>query len=490
MSIPLAAAEILSSLRHVCTSPPPLCVDLDGTLILGDLLLESLMVLIKRNLLYLFLIPMWLLRGRSVLKAEIAARVTLNPATLPFDRNFVAWLESERETGRSIWLCTASNELFAERVASYLGLFEGVLASDRKVNLAGEKKAAQLVERFGEGGFDYCGNERRDIAIWKHARAAIVVHAGSRLERAAGRYAPVLRTFPRRASSIRSVIRALRPHQWAKNVLVLVPLLAAHRVGNLAGLATGLLATAAFCLCASSVYVLNDLLDLEADRVHPRKSKRPFAAGDLSIITGFVLAGSLLVAAFSISTFLTVTFQLVILTYYALTLMYSVALKGIMLIDVVTLASLYTLRIIGGSAAVGIPLSFWLLSFSVFLFLSLAFVKRFVELDVLRRQQRLRATGRDYEVQDMAILQSMGSAAGYMSVIVLALYINSAEIEKLYRHPTLIWILCILMLYWISRVWMKAQRGEVHDDPLVFALKDRMSLAVCLLAAITVALGI
>jgi 4-hydroxybenzoate polyprenyltransferase len=269
-----------------------------------------------------------------------------------------------------------------------------------------------------------------------------------------------------------------------------VPLLAAHVVSEPGKLADALIAVAAFCLCASSVYVVNDLLDLAADRAHKRKSKRPFAAGELSLLTGWALAPVLLAAAIVLASFLPWKFQLVFATYYVTTLAYSFALKGRVLVDTLTLAGLYTLRIIAGSAAVSVPLSFWLLLFSVFLFLSLAFVKRFTELDSLRREQRLRAAGRGYQVDDLAILQSLGTAAGYLSVLVLALYINSPAIESLYRRPKVIWMLCVLMLYWVSRVWMKAQRGEMHDDPVVFALKDRVSLGVGLLAALTVALAI
>jgi 4-hydroxybenzoate polyprenyltransferase len=470
---------------------PVLCVDLDGTLIRSDLLLESLVLLIKRNPLLLFCIPFWLLRGKAALKAEIAARVTLDPAALPYNQEFVRWLTTERRTGRSLWLCTAANERLAQSVAAHLGLFDGVIASDQNTNLAGSAKAARLVERFGERGFDYCGNERRDLAIWEKARGAVVVGGSRRLEQAVARsHASVLQTFPDRTSTLRAVIRALRPHQWAKNVLILVPILAAHRANELALLSVGVLAVVAFCLCASSVYLLNDLLDLEADRAHPRKSKRPFAAGDLSILAGFVLAPVLLLTAVLLATLLPVKFELVFATYYALTLAYSFFLKGRVLVDALALAGLYTLRIIAGAAAVSVPISFWLLLFSVFLFLSLAFVKRFAELDGLRRQQRLRAAGRGYYVEDLPMLQSLGSAAGYLSVLVLALYINSPDIEGLYTRPKVIWLLCVLMLYWVSRVWMQASRGLMHDDPVVFALKDRVSLAIGVLAVITVMVAI
>jgi 4-hydroxybenzoate polyprenyltransferase/phosphoserine phosphatase len=489
MSVSLSA-EVLSRPASRFSVASPLCVDLDGTLIFSDLLFESLILLIKRKPYFLLLMPFWLLRGRAVLKAEIATRVTLNVKVLPYHDELIRWLVSERILGRRLWLCTAAHELLAAAVAGHLKLFDGVLASDRSVNLTGEAKAARLVEHFGERGFDYCGNEQRDIAIWKRARGAIVIHSDHRLPREVARHADVLHVFHYTKNTLREIARALRPHQWAKNLLIFVPLLAAHGAGEVASLVWALLATVAFCLCASSVYIVNDLLDLEADRVHARKSKRPFAAGRLSLLTGILLAPMLLGAALFISLLLPGKFQFVLAMYYALTVAYSFALKGLVLIDVFTLAGLYTLRIIAGAAAVNVPLSFWLLWFSMFLFLSLAFVKRYAELHALLRQQHFNAVGRDYVVDDLPILQSMGTASGYLSVVVLALYINSPEINALYAEPKVIWLLCVLVLYWISRVWVKAQRGEMHDDPVVFALKDRISQVVGLLAATTVILAI
>lgn len=419
-------------------TPASLWIDLDGTLIRSDPLLESLVLLIKRNPLVLLRLPLWLLRGKETLKAEIAARVTLDPAALPYNKAFVSWLETQRRAGRRLWLYSAGDEQLARRVAEHLGLFDGVSAGDPSTPLAGADKAV----------------------------------------------------FPDRRNTLRTTVRALRPHQWAKNILILIPILAAHKVTDLPLLGTAVLALVAFCLCASSVYLLNDLLDLEADRAHPRKSLRPFAAGDLSILAGLVLAPALLAAGALIATFLPWKFQLVFASYYVLTLMYSFFLKGWVLLDAITLAGLYTLRIIAGAAAVTVPLSFWLLLFSVFLFLSLAFVKRFAELEGLRRQQRLRAAGRGYCVDDLPMLQSLGSASGYLSVLVLALYINSPEIQALYHQPKTIWLLCVLMLYWVSRVWMQAARGLMHDDPVVFALKDRVSLVIGALATITVLVAV
>jgi 4-hydroxybenzoate polyprenyltransferase len=471
-------------------TPIPLCVDLDGTLIRSDLLLESLLLLVKRNPLFLLRAVLWLVRGRAVLKAEVAARVTLNAASLPYNKSLVAWLKGERGTGRGVWLCTAANEKLATNVANHMALFDGVIASDSSANLAGKHKAARLIERFGDEGFDYCGNERRDLAIWRHARGAIVVEGGRRLEREVESERPVVRTFPSEGSRYKAALRALRPHQWAKNVLLFIPLLAAHRLTDLSGLTGALLAFVSFCLCASSVYVLNDMLDLEADRNHPRKSKRPFASGELPLSAGFLLFPALLGVGALIALFLPPKFQIALAAYYATTVAYSFLLKRLLLLDAVALAGLYTLRIIAGSGAADVGLSFWFLLFSVFLFLSLAFVKRYAELDALRRQQRLQALGRGYRVEDLSVLQSFGTGAGYLSVLVLALYINSPEIQALYHRPKVIWILCILMLYWISRVWMTAHRGSMHDDPVVYALRDRVSLGIGVLAAITVAIAV
>jgi 4-hydroxybenzoate polyprenyltransferase len=419
----------------------PLCVDLDGTLIRSDLLLESLLLLLKRNPWYLLRALGWLFRGKAAFKAQIARRVELDPAALPYNREFLDWLRVQRQAGRTLWLCSASNERLANRVAAYLNLFDGVVAGDDANNLAGRHKAAN----------EYSPSQGRPV---------------------------------------RAFFRALRPHQWAKNVLVLVPLLAAHHLTVAGSLVNGLLGVVAFCLCASSVYIINDLLDLNADRSHPRKSKRPFACGDLSIRTGLILAPALFLIAASLAVLLPERFIEVFATYYVITIAYSLFLKGRVIVDALTLAGLYTLRVIAGAAAVSVPLSFWLLLFSVFLFLSLAFVKRFAELDGLRRQQRLSAVGRGYIVGDLPILQSLGSAAGYLSVLVLALYINSPEIQSLYHHPKVIWMLCVLMLYWVSHIWMKAQRGEMHDDPVVFAFKDRISIAVASLAALTVLIAV
>jgi 4-hydroxybenzoate polyprenyltransferase/phosphoserine phosphatase len=469
---------------------PPLCVDLDGTLIRGDLPYETLTLLIKRNPLYLFVLPFWLLLGKAQFKDQVARRVILNPAALPYNQELLDWLAAEHAGGRSLWLCCASNERLAQLIATHLGLFDGVVANTEHINLAGSVKAARLAERFGERGFDYCGNERRDLKVWERTRGAIVVNARPRLAALAARRTAVLRVFPRQTRRRWALLAELRPHQWAKNTLVLMPLLAAHRASDPFSDLCGVLGVIAFSLCASSVYVVNDLLDLEADRGHPRKRKRPLASGELPIKYGLALAPTLFAASVAVALALPPRFWLVLLTYYGVTLAYSFVLKGLVVIDALSLAGLYTLRIIAGAAAVSVPLSFWMLLFSVLLFLSLAFVKRFAELEALRRHNHLHAAGRGYSVEDLPVLQSLGIAAGYLSVLVLALYVNSPDIQVMYRQPKLIWTLCVLELYWVSRIWMTAQRGQMHDDPVVFALHDPQSLPLCVLAALIIGLAI
>ena len=468
----------------------PLCVDLDGTLIQTDLLLETWLLLIKRNPIYIFLCCVWLLKGKAALKAEIAKRVEFNPTTLPYNQKFVDWLHTQRQAGRELWLCTASNDRLANAVAAHLQIFSGVFASSDSLNLSGRNKAKQLVSQFGEKSFDYCGNDRVDLPIWRVSHGAVVVGANKRLLLQAGSVAEIRAVFPRTSGCLRATFKALRPHQWAKNVLVFVPLAGAHRLGDVESVKQALFAFLAFGLCASSVYLLNDMLDLNEDRQHPKKCKRPFASGSLSLLAGFLLIPLLLVAAVLISAGLPLKFCLVLAVYYILTVAYSFGLKRVVLMDIITLAGLYTIRIVAGAMAINVVLSFWLLLFSVFLFLCLALVKRYAELDALQRQNKLKAVGRGYHIDDLPILQSFGIASGYLCVLVLALYINSPDVVLLYRHPHVIWFLCVLVLYWINRVWLKTHRGNMHHDPVIFALKDRVSLAVGLLAGIIVYMAI
>lgn len=455
-------------------SPKPLFVDLDGTLIKTDLLVESFIGLLKHYPLLALQAPFWLLRGKAYLKNKIAERIALEPAALPYHPGLLDYLTVQREAGRPLYLATASNSRYAEAVAGHLGIFEGVLASDHSRNLSGSKKLHAIRERCPEG-FVYAGNDRVDEPIWASAQAAILVNAPAAVAARVTASKPVEAEFAAAPASLKPWLKAIRPHQWLKNLLVFLPLLPIATSASPAMLGMALLAFAAFSLCASSVYLLNDLADLEADRAHPRKRKRPFASGSLPALSGLLLAPLLLVSAFALTLWMPWQFAAVLGIYWVSTTAYTFFLKRYALIDVVTLAGLYTLRVLGGAAAIAVVPSFWILAFSMFIFFSLALAKRYAELHAMRTLDREGAQGRGYQVADLLTVQLMGVASGYLAVLVMALYLNSPEILDRYPHVQLLWGVCPLLMLWVSRIWLKSARGEMTDDPLVFAVRDRMS---------------
>lgn len=455
-------------------TPVPLFVDLDGTLIKTDLLVESFIGLLKRYPLLTLQAPFWLLRGKAYLKHRIAERIALNPEALPYHTGFLDYLKAQRGAGRPLYLATASNSRYAEAVAGHLGIFEGVLASDHSRNLSGHTKLDAIRERCPEG-FAYAGNDRVDEPIWASAQAAVLVNAPAAVAVRVNASKPVEAEFAAAPASLKPWLKAIRPHQWLKNLLVFLPLLPIATTASPAMVGMALLAFVAFSLCASSVYLLNDLADLEADRAHPRKRTRPFASGSLPPLSGLVLAPVLLIAAFALTLWMPWQFAAVLGIYWVSTTAYTFFLKRYALIDVITLAGLYTLRVLGGAAAIAVVPSFWILAFSMFIFFSLALAKRYAELHAMRALDREGAKGRGYQVVDLMTVQLMGVASGYLAVMVMALYLNSPEIIERYAHVQLLWGVCPLLLLWVSRVWLKAARGEMTDDPLVFAVRDRMS---------------
>jgi len=472
----------------VTVSNRPLCVDLDGTLLRSDILYESLLALLAHNPLYVFLLPFWLLKGKAHVKRQLASRVKLPAETLPYDERVLEILRTTTQRPRV--LCTASDRLLVQPIADHLGLFEEVMASDGHTNLSGSHKGQALAARFGERSFDYMGNGQVDLKVWAHAGGAIVVNNGAALASAAAKQTEVLAHLPSQNGGLITWIKALRVYQWLKNLLVLVPLLTAHRFFDLDSIIDAGAAFLAFGLCASGVYLLNDLLDLTPDRMHPRKRKRPFAAGTLPLLHGLLMAPLITLAGFALALACSPAFAGVLLCYYVMTLSYSLKLKRIVMIDVVLLAALYTVRIIGGAVAINSELSFWLLAFSMFVFLSLAMLKRYTELASALANGKEMAIGRGYSVADLPLVQSLGAAAGYIGVLVFALYINSPESLALYGNPKLLWLLCPILLYWISRMWIVSHRGDMHDDPIVFAATDRSSQIVIGLCVLIVLLAI
>lgn len=467
----------------------PLAVDLDGTLILTDTLHESALRALREHPLQTLRIPLWLAQGKAHLKQQLAALTEFDAAALPYNLPLIDWLTQQRAQGRRLILCTATDQSMAEAVARHLGLFDEVLASDGQHNLSARNKAAALESRYGRQGFDYAGNSEDDLPVWQAARRAIVVNASQRVERDARQCSEVEQVFAPHASSIGQLPRVLRLHQWMKNLLLLIAPLAAHQIPGLDTGASLLLAFLSFSLCASAVYVANDLFDLDSDRHHPRKRVRPFASGRVPVVKGVLLVPLLLVNAFLLALPVGPVFTGWLLFYFLLTCAYSWGLKRLVLVDCLVLAMLYTVRIIAGAGAAGIPLSFWLLAFSVFLFLSLAFVKRYAELALQANAGRQQAHGRGYLTSDAPLVQSLGVTSGYAAVVVLALYLNSDAVVKLYQSPLIMWCAVPVMLFWVSWMWMKAHRGEMHDDPLLFAVRDKASLLAGLVFAIVLLLA-
>jgi 4-hydroxybenzoate polyprenyltransferase/phosphoserine phosphatase len=460
-------------------TPVPLCIDCDGTLLRTDILHEMVFRLLKVAPWRVLWLPFWLAQGKAQLKHRLQALAPLDVSSLPTHEEVVALAREARAAGRPVVLATASPQATAQALAQHLGTFDEVLGSDERRNLAAYEKRAALVERYGERGFDYVGNSTADLPVWGAARRAVVVSSRRRLATHAAAVCDVERVIETPRASVLDILRGLRMHQWLKNLLVFVPLVAGHRLTDDGALMQAVLAFVAFGCCASAVYVLNDLVDLESDRRHIRKRRRPFAAGLIPLWQGALAVPLLLAASASMAIWLLPwLFGAVLAIYFASTLLYSLWLKRQVIVDVLILAGLYTLRVIAGGAATAVVPSFWLLAFSMFIFLSLAMVKRYSEMLVTLQQHGRSAAGRGYTVQDLPVLMSIGCSSGLLAVLVFALYINSPETHLAYKHPQVLWLVPPLLLYWVCRIWMKAHRDEVDDDPVVFAIRDWQSIAV------------
>jgi 4-hydroxybenzoate polyprenyltransferase len=456
----------------------PLVLDLDGTTVLTDTLVENaLRVLADSPWRFAGMLPA--LASRARFKHVIAEAHALDPATLVYNEAVLDLARTARSEGRPVYLVTAADQAVADRVATHLGLFDGVVASDGHTNLKAEAKADRLIAMFGLHQFDYAGDALADRPVWRAARRAILVNPPGGLlaqMRAECPDVAVLGAAPSAGQTWRLTARALRVHQWAKNVLIFAPMLAGHRVTPIVAL-HALLGFLAFSLCASSVYLLNDLVDLPHDRAHASKSRRPFASGALDLRMAPILMAVLLGGAGLIALFLPPRFLLMLAAYYACTLSYSFVLKRQMVWDVILLAGLYTIRVFAGGAATGIAVSPWLAAFAMFLFFCLAVVKRLTELTLfVRGGGGTKLKGRGYVPEDLGMLRSMAVSSGYMAVLVLALYVNSNDVRALYHHPSALWGICPILLFWVSRVLMIANRGEMDEDPVIFALRNRTSL--------------
>jgi 4-hydroxybenzoate polyprenyltransferase len=459
----------------VSSSSLPLVIDLDGTLLKTDLLYESFFGAIAAGNAKPVCFACEFCRGRAALKQHLAGECTLDYATLPYDPEVLALVVRARKEGRNVYLATASHETHARAIADHLGIFDGVFASDGLVNLKGARKAAKLVECFGARGFEYCGNSSDDLPVWAQSARAYTIRTRPSVRNKLISIVSNVEHLATPYASARPWFKALRVHQYAKNLLLFVPMFTAHRF-DLWTFFHALLGVVAFSLCASSVYLLNDLVDLKADRVHPSKRRRPFASGELPIKAGLFLIPVLFVLAVVVSAFISLNFILCLLGYFVLTTAYTFALKKKMIVDVIVLATLYTVRIIAGGIATDVVVSQWLLMFAIFVFTSLALMKRYVELSARLENNLPDPENRNYKTSDLHIVATLAAASGVNSVTIFALYLSSPAVAAAYSRPGALWLICPILLYWFARAVMMAHRRTMDDDPVVFALKDRVSL--------------
>lgn len=449
----------------------PLIVDLDGTLTPTDTLVESVIRLIKKNPVDLLRIPFWILKGRAAFKSNIASRINFSAENLPFRQSFVDYLRREREKGRRIILATAAHHSIAEAVAVKLGLFDSIIATDETRNLKGKCKLAAIRETIGEK-FVYAGDNKSDLPIWKAAEAAVLVGVSSQVAKVVRQHTPVEQEFLASNANLIIWLRALRIHQWLKNLLLFVPLFTAFSFFEINKLLIVFIAFLAFSLAASAAYLINDLWDLESDRLHPNKRNRPLASASISIHAGITVAVGMLIMAIALSSSVSTNFLLILFLYLIITSAYSWVFKEYVLVDVLILSILYTLRILAGSIAIEITTTSWLLAFSVFIFFSLALIKRCSELVYLNKIKQEATRGRDYRVTDLIILWPLGVGSALCAVVIFGLFITTEETQTRYATPQILWFAAIGLIYWLARLWIKTARGEMHDDPLVFAIKD------------------
>ncbi len=489
------SGSIAGAVEQVESPALPLCVDLDGTLVKSDTLVDTVVVLARQRPASVLRFPQWIFEGKASFKRKVSELAAIDVVHLPYNRPLLDYLRQQHAEGRKIYLATGADMLLAERVAAHLGLFAGTMASDGSVNLTGHNKLAAFRERFPQG-FCYIGNARPDVPLLTHCVAPMVAnpHRGLSARLSAAKVAPV-QSFDDAASPLKAWLRAIRLHQWAKNTLIFLPVLLAH-VRAVGPMVAAVLAFLSFGLAASATYIVNDLLDLEADRHHPRKRRRPFAAGDLSPMAGVAAV----IVFFAVSLGIAVAMPRLVhalspqfpwngqgrfvewlIVYTISTTAYSLLLKRMVLVDVIVLSGLYTIRILAGSAAAGVPVSPWLAAFSIFFFLSLAFVKRFSELEGIRLRSEAEGAvpavkGRGYRIADIEQVRSFGTASGCASVVIFALYIGNEVAQSLYPHHTRLWLLVPVLLLWIFRLWLQASRGDLHEDPVVYAITDKRSL--------------
>ncbi len=465
----------------------PVCVDLDGTLVKTDTLIEALASLLRENLLYIFLIPIWLFKGLLYFKQKVSIKSSLNANLLPYNQQVINLINDYKSKGHQIILITASHQLIANKICNFLKLFDDCIGSDESINLKKENKRNYLESRFGKKNYIYIGDSINDLPVWQSASIAVIVSNNRSLYEKVKKINSDVILIKDKSNIIKLALKQFRIHQWTKNILLFLPILMAHQILDYNKFLLLLIGFFAFSFAASAIYAINDLFDINNDRLHPVKKNRPLAAGDFPVLSVLTIAPILILVSIIISyLFLPLKFLFLLILYIIITISYSLYFKKIIILDILILASLYTIRIISGGVIAEVYLSPWLLTFSMFIFLSLAIVKRYTELKNLKLNNHIESKGRGYLTKDIDLMRSLGTASAYISIMVFALYINSKDVIALYTHPSLLWAVALLLLFWITRIWFLAERGEIKEDPLVFTVKDRISYIVGLLIVLIV----
>lgn len=463
-----------------------LVTDLDGTLLRTDSLWEGFYRMLATKPWLLFSIPFWFVSGRSVLKEKLAPFAAAEASSWPYNRDVLDSIQKARKEGRRVCLATAAHKTVARAVENHLSCFDDVLASESGTNLKGEAKAEKLIQRYGEAGFDYIGDSAADLPVWRHCRAAFFV--GSRRSRLFSRLSKECDStivIDNDGPGLKTFARVLRTSQWVKNALLFVPLILG-RLYTFDNVAMTGLAAIAFSLTSSAIYVINDLVDLPHDRRHDRKRSRPFASGAAPLWIGLPLALVLALAGLVASLYLPTGFITTLVWYLGLTILYSIWLKRVIMLDVIILGGFYVLRIIAGTEAIGAPLSNWLLGFACFTFLGLGLIKRATEIPLRSNiTEEERVHGRGYLRQDRAILENMSVASGFCSIAILSLYIESLRAAQFYSRPFYLWGLCPIIAFWYGRLLIIAHRGRMTKDPVSFVMSDKTSI-LCGLAGLAV----
>lgn len=461
---------------------PPLIVDLDGCLIRSDLLFETAFAYIGTNPLRAFRLLIWVLRGRAHLKRRLAATAGLDLQLIPINERVDAYARRAKKTGREVYLATGSDEILARKIGTRFDFLDGVIASDGSSNLKGRRKAAELLRRFPDG-FDYVGDSSADLHVWQHANKAIVVEPGAALLRSVGALRKPTETIERTSSRWLAALKAARLHQWAKNTLVFVPALLSGQITHPPVFIGCSLAFVALGLLACGTYLVNDLLDLSHDRRHPSKRHRPLASGHLSIQAAIIAVPVLIGAGLAIGAAVGASAFVVLLAYLVLTLAYSISIKKVPILDTVTLASLFTLRLVLGIAVAGV-MAPWLLVFSMFLFTSLCLAKRCTEIQCMEGTGATAVAGRGYLVSDAPFVLALGLATATGSILIMVLYlIFDAFNREFYGNAHWLWGLPVVLFLWVTHIWLVGHRGKLNDDPVAYAVKDRASLLMGAVAA-------